>query len=216
MRNGVGVFSIAFALAATVLGFGAGAQPTQISSCQTISDSGSYALVNNLSTSSGDCLVITASFVTINLAGFTISGGGDVNSTGIRAAPNSGTLQGIAVRNGSITNFDTGVHLGGFPPSAGGSIVEGLRVSGTGFLGIDIFSGIVKGNTVSGSYSAAAIGSLASIVTGNNASSNGDSVVFDINGGNTDSGSTVIGNTAMKGNTQGEATIVATCPAKPD
>jgi hypothetical protein len=117
VRNAaVGVFSIAFALGATILAPGVGAQPTQISSCQTISDPGSYALVNNLSTSGGDCLVITASFVTINLAGFTISGGGENGSTGIKAAPTSGTLQGIAVRNGSITNFDTGVHLGGFPP----------------------------------------------------------------------------------------------------
>ena len=77
MRNAVGVFSIVFALGATTLAPSAGTQPTQINSCQTISDPGSYVLVNNLSTSDGDCLDITTSFVTINLAGFTISGGGD-------------------------------------------------------------------------------------------------------------------------------------------
>jgi hypothetical protein len=96
--------------------------------------------------------------------------------------------------------------------SADGSIVEGLRVSGAGgFLGITVTNGIVKGNTATGSYSAAAIAALASVVTSNNAS-NTDSVAFDINESRTDSGSIVIGNTA-EGNTHSLATIVATCPA---
>lgn len=76
---------------------------------------------------------------------------------------------------------------------------------------MDAFNGIVKGNTVTGSYSAAAISALASVVTGNNAS-NTDSVGFDINQSITGSGSTVIGNTA-KGSTRSLATILATCPA---
>jgi hypothetical protein len=200
MRTAVGVFSILLALGATILAPSVGAQPTQINSCQTISDPGSYALVDNLSTGGGDCLDITASFVTINLAGFTISGGGEIGSTGIKAAPTSGTLQGIAVRNGLITNFDTGVDLS----SADGSIAEGLRVPGTGFVGIKVTNGIVKGNTVTGSFSAAAIAVLASVVTGNNAS-NTDSFGFDINRGIRNSGSTVIGNSATKG-------IIVTCP----
>jgi hypothetical protein len=44
-------------------------EPIPIKACQTISQPGSYELANNL-TSSGDCLVIAANFVTIDLAGF--------------------------------------------------------------------------------------------------------------------------------------------------
>ena len=52
-------------------------RPTEIDKCQTISQSGSYKLVNNLTfngPSGSACLSITANFVTIDLAGFTITG----------------------------------------------------------------------------------------------------------------------------------------------
>lgn len=68
------------ALAAIVLAFGAQAQdgregPIEIDKCQTISQPGSYKLVNNLTVSGpsgGTCLPITVSNVTIDLAGFSI------------------------------------------------------------------------------------------------------------------------------------------------
>jgi parallel beta-helix repeat protein len=109
---------------------------TPISACQTISQPGSYVLEKNLSTT-GNCLVITASFVTIDLAGFSISG--TPSGTGILG---QGTLKGIAIRNGSVSNFDNGIDLS----NSSSSIVEGLRV-------IDNYGGILA----SGS----------SIVTGN-------------------------------------------------
>ena len=43
------------------------AGPTQIKSCGTLSEPGSYVVVQNL-TATGDCLVIAADFVTIDLA----------------------------------------------------------------------------------------------------------------------------------------------------
>jgi hypothetical protein len=63
--------------------------------CQTISQPGSYELTDNLTTN-GDCLVITADFVTIDLAGFTITGNSNITAPGtaILAAPSSGHLQG--------------------------------------------------------------------------------------------------------------------------
>jgi hypothetical protein len=154
------VFTIAFALGAISLAPVAGAQaqdagaagPIEIEQCQTISHPGSYKLVNNLTFTghTGACLTIAASSVTIDLAGFTISGpgfpfagGGSAAGTGIEA---SSDTTGIAVRNGSIAGFSGGVALGG-----GGSIVEGLRVFGSGCpctSGIGVASGIVKGNTV--------------------------------------------------------------------
>jgi hypothetical protein len=82
-------------------------EPTPIKACGTIDQPGSYELVNNLTTNS-DCLVITANFVTIDLAGFTISGPGSVgnNATAITA-----NMMGVAVRNGSIAGFNVGVAL---------------------------------------------------------------------------------------------------------
>jgi len=90
MRRLAALFPISLALALLMLVPGAGArEPTQLRKCQTISQPGSYELADNLVAPGGDCLVITADFVTIDLAGFSISAtipGG----TGILAAPSSG------------------------------------------------------------------------------------------------------------------------------
>ena len=78
-------FPIVFALGAIILTGGAIAReegPTEIEKCRTIDKPGSYKLVNNLTgplSGPGDCLEIAADFVTIDLAGFTISGPGGFN-----------------------------------------------------------------------------------------------------------------------------------------
>jgi hypothetical protein len=141
MKRLAALLAIAVAFGAMFLTSAAGArEPTQIKTCRTISQPGSYELVNNL-VATGDCLVITADFVTIDLAGFSIEGGG-FGGVGVLA---SGQLLGIAVRNGSLSDFRVHVDLS----SANGSIVEGLRVFGGPNIGI-IANGIVKGNIVSG------------------------------------------------------------------
>jgi len=198
MRRPSSLFSIAFALGVTILAPAADAQPTKINNCQTISNPGSYVLTDNLS-ANADCLVITADFVTINLAGFTISGGGA--GFGIAASPGSGQrLRGIAVRNGSITNFFFGVDLA----SADGSIVEGLRLSGNS-EGIAAVNAIVKGNTVTG-FDFFGISASASVITGNNASFSNNVSGAD---GFVSGGGTVIGNTAMN---NGNAGFRVFCP----
>src|SRR5215472_3981181 len=131
--------------------------PIEIEKCQTISQPGSYKLVNNLTfkgPSGTACLTITSSGVTLDLAGFTISGPTNIppsiEGTAILA---SGDLRGIAVQNGSVSGFQVGVNLG----SATGSLVEKLRVfdiapiisQTTQPTGI-IASGIVRGNAVFG------------------------------------------------------------------
>ena len=169
--------------------------PTEIKKCQTIDKPGSYKLVNNLTSSNAiaDCLAITADFVTIDLAGFAILG--TRGGTAIRGP--SGT--GITVRNGSIANFQTGVDLS----LANGSIVEGLRVSGFEETGDGIIArGIVKGNTVSGTFHNGI--QATGTVTGNNASGNGFTGIV------VGQGSTVIGNTATD---NGESGISVTCPS---
>jgi hypothetical protein len=138
--------------------------------------------------------VITADFVTIDLGGFSINGG-PASAAAVLA---QGQLQGIVVRNGSISGYLTSVALG----SADGSIVEGLRVRGfqiapgTGLIA----SGIVKGNTVGGFGTGI---SATGTVTGNYAVENGTGIKIG-------QGSTVIGNTATNNTQFG---IVADCPS---
>jgi hypothetical protein len=168
----------------------------EIEKCQTISQPGSYKLVNNLTFTgtTGVCLQITADFVTIDLVGFTITGPG----LAVPGGPNTTAIAsgqdrtGITVRNGSISGFGVGVNLEG-----DGSIVEGLRVfggPGTSSLGIAA-TGIVKGNSVVGIFGApggqgrgiAATG----IITGNYAAG------YRFGGFEIGQGSTVTGNTAL-------------------
>lgn len=193
MRRPAAVFPIVLALGAISVASGAGAReggPIEIATCQTISKPGSYKLVDDLGPNPllppRTCVVITANFVTIDLAGFSITG--PDSEMGILAAPSSSglLLQGIAVRNGSISHFGTGVDLS----SADGSIVEGLRVFGGSLgsgLGI-VASGIVKGNTVTGIRGTGI--SATGTVTRNY--STGNLVGIEIG-----QGSTVIGNTAL-------------------
>jgi parallel beta-helix repeat protein len=213
-------FSIALILGAAILvpEVDAQAAPIPIKECQTISQPGSYVLERNLSglsTIGGDCLVITADFVTIDLAGFTITGGG---RAGI-AAPQGGI--GIAVRNGSINHFAMGVDLS----SAGGSIVEGLRVFGgisTPGFGITA-NGIVKGNSVLSFFGDGI--SATGTVTDNYAAGNRDTGIIatgtvrgnvatdNSEGIHAGVGSTVIGNTATNNRTQGAVGFLADCPS---
>jgi hypothetical protein len=167
------------------------AAPTQITACGTISQPGSYVLAKNLSVSSGNCLVIAANSgsVTIDLAGFTITGTG--TGTGITRA--NGNLAYITVRNGNILGFHSGVDLGDFL----GSVIEGMDVSSAsdvpGGIGISA-NGIVKDNQVSVSGRTDGI-NAAGRVTGNQVSTSSTSTgaamsIFS-------SGSTVIGNNVL-------------------
>jgi hypothetical protein len=208
----VSLFPIAFVLGATIVpGPGAQAAPTAITTCQTISESGSYVLANNISTT-GDCLMITASDVTIDLAGFHIASRG----TAIEASINTNS---IAVRNGSISVSGFGVSLPG-----DGSIVEGLRIASAGLRSEGIVAkGIVRGNTVLGGVFPMQSGIIASgTVTDNYVSGvvqgigiradgtvRGNTAIDNTRGIMVGVGSTVIGNTATNKSVSG---IQASCP----
>jgi hypothetical protein len=166
-RPGV-LFPIALALGATILVPGAVANvPTRITVCQTIDQPGSYVLANNL-TANGDCLVIASPQVTIDLAGFSISGNGQ--GTGIKLVDNApiGLFESLAfaVRNGTITGFNIGVDVAGF-----GSIIEGLRVFQNQSDGIHNVNGIIRGNIVFGNGSAGIVAE--GTITGNYSLRNG-------------------------------------------
>ena len=99
------------------------AAPTLIHACTTISSSGSYVLGSNLY-ASGDCIVVDAPFVSIDMAGFAILGNGD--GAGIRA--DSGAERGgLEVRGGTIADFHTGIGSDA-RVVYGGVIVEQMRL----------------------------------------------------------------------------------------
>jgi hypothetical protein len=196
MRISAALFPVVLAFGAIILAPGADARaPTMIRACGTISQPGSYELANNL-TATGNCLVITADFVTIDLAGFSISGS-PAQGLGISAgAPN---LRGIAIRNGSISGFVAGISL----VSSRGSIVEGLRVFDNFEGGIVGASGIVRNNIVVNTANGTGI-SADGTVTGNYVADGFETGMF------IGAGSTVIGNTVVN---HGDSGIVVTCPA---
>jgi hypothetical protein len=218
MRRPAARFPIALALGAVTVAPWPNAQAQdaregliEIEKCQTISQPGSYKLVNNLTFTgtTGVCLQITADFVTIDLVGFTITGPG----LAVLGAPNTTAIAsghdrtGITVRNGSISGFGIGVNLEG-----DGSIVEGLRVfgaPGTSRLGIAA-TGIVKNNTVvaivTGGGGGGATGiSATGIVTGNYVTGTRATGI------SIGQGSTVIGNTVTD-TFSGDGILVA-CPS---
>jgi hypothetical protein len=73
-------------------------QPIKISKCTKITKPGSYLVTRNL-TAVGDCLVLEARNVTLDLGGW-ITGDGAEDSTGVTGG--SSTTE----RNGTVTNFE--------------------------------------------------------------------------------------------------------------
>ncbi len=92
-----------------VLDFGADARvaaSTPVSSCGTLSPAGNYVLTKNL-TASGDCLVIGAPNVAIDMNGKTITGDG----TGSAITDDGIERDFPIISNGKIRNFETGIDL---------------------------------------------------------------------------------------------------------
>ncbi|HKD55282.1 MAG TPA: hypothetical protein VKB72_13785 [Steroidobacteraceae bacterium] len=183
--------SAAFLLAGTLTTARAADSPergvVEISRCQTIDQPGSYIVVTNLK-ATGDCLVITADNVTVDLNGFTLTGNG--SGTGIKGPPQP--LQGgvaafsTTVRNGQITHFARATDLTGTL----GATVEGVHAvsNGDGIVlavgtvkgcfalfntgkGISLFDGLVSGNIVVGNGTGVTV-TEAAVVTGNEVSGN--------------------------------------------
>jgi parallel beta-helix repeat protein len=104
-----GLTLAAFAALGTLTCVASAGAAEAIKSCGTLSTFGRiYVLAADL-TSCGDCLVVTRDRITIDLAGYTISGSCDGVGAGVT---DSGTaLQGTTVKNGTITGFADGVLL---------------------------------------------------------------------------------------------------------
>ena len=176
-------------LVTVALGFAGGAEaaPSPVSTCGTLAATGSYILTANL-TASGDCLVVKADFVTIDLAGFVISGNGKGSGISTKGNPD-----GVTVRNGVIQNFKRGLDL----RAAASVVVEGVRVFNNSVRGIQVGAdSLVQGNLASGNGDGISVDDN-SLVVGNVASENAQ--------GGLDIGwnSTVTGNTASQNGQDG-------------
>ena len=129
-----GALGAAAALSGSVLGFAATAMAaTGLSGCGAISESGAYRLTANLVTSEASCLRVTASNVSLDLAGRTITCTGS-GFAGSCQAPGPGPtgiavdagLTGITIRGpGVVAGFDNGVSI-----VNSSATITGLTVTG--------------------------------------------------------------------------------------
>lgn len=164
---------------------------TPIFACGTIDTPGSYVVVQNLD-AIGDCLVVAADNVTIDLGGHVLAGDG--TGEGIKVSFAGAFRSNVAVRNGTVTGFGDGVALFGVV-DARVSDVRALSNGGTGIR-------VDKGSTVTG-CTAAENGDngiqteTGSTVTGNTARNNGQAGI------RVNALSTVAGNTAMENGSVG-------------
>jgi hypothetical protein len=155
MRRSRASFAVAFVFAALSNAHWACAQgPQAIDHCQTIDQPGSYVLVKPIGLGGvpvpfplkhDDCLVIANDFVTIDLAGFPITGRGPGAPVGAGIADDGAfPRRAIAVRNGTISGFSSG--LGISFNNAPGAIVEEVRAVGNhvGIAVVGSGGGIVR------------------------------------------------------------------------
>ncbi|HEX4779145.1 MAG TPA: right-handed parallel beta-helix repeat-containing protein [Usitatibacter sp.] len=172
------------------LSLGALAAPKDLKNCVAITEPGSYVLTRNI-TATSDCFVIQADFVTLDLAGFVITGNG--GGAGIAEFLGAGH-QGIVVRNGAVTNFQDAIAL----PHSTAVTVEAVNATGNSFDGIVLGDeATVKNSTVASNGGMGMRLGQRALVTGNNVNANaGSGILVDI-GGN------VAGNTVGRNQASG-------------
>jgi hypothetical protein len=146
---------------------------TPIDVCMTITQPGSYVLRQNLS-ASGTCIRIAADNVTLDLAGFTLSGDG----TGDGIDDNDTFHNNIAVLNGTVTGFGVGVDLS----SVDGAVVSMVRAFANTGNGIAVSRGIVKDSVAIGNGGVGIFSGLDSTITGNKVFDNGGTGINTGNG----------------------------------
>lgn len=207
-----------FASLCVALPLGALAAPKNINGCTAITEPGSYVVARNLA-ATGDCLVIQADFVTVDLDGFVISG----NGTGAGIAEFLATgRRGITVRNGVITGFQGAVVLS----HSSGVTVERINATANAFDAIvagDMASAIR--NTVVGNGGMGLRLGQRALATGNTVNENvGNGILVDIGGnvaGNTVGRNQAAGIVALEGalvannvsRNNGSNGIVVDCPS---
>src|SRR5208282_1145646 len=146
MRYRKSVFVMAFATAVALqAGQSAHAKAIKIASCTPTfiakTAGATYNVVNNL-TATGDCIDVTVPGVTINLAGFTLTGNGSGAGINIKSGKSGAYIAGPGI----IQEFNIGVS-----DSANSALIEDLLIAGNTTGGI-LLSG-VDGSVVDGNPS---------------------------------------------------------------
>lgn len=143
-----------------------------ILNCQTITQPGSYVVARNLS-STGDCIVVASGFVTLDLAGFTISGNGSASSVGIHEAPGTAFpgFRGVVIRNGNVTNFGVGIEFF----VSDGVTVENVNASANANNGLILLNrAVVRSSRFDDNGNNGATVGDGAMITGNTATRNGN------------------------------------------
>jgi len=154
-----------------VIAGGGQAVGTKITSLPyTINNPGFYYLTGNLSTTgTGSAISINVGNVTLDLMGFCLTGPSKASGTGIAIQPGA---NGVEVRNGSLSNFLSGVFGDWADPTASRRLAN-LRVSGCG-TGIEERGdgSIITGCEVTGNATGIVCNSWGGIIEKNTASNN--------------------------------------------
>lgn len=103
---------------------------TAVSACGTLSSSGSYFLTKNL-TATGNCLMLGASNIAIDMKGKRITG----NGTGDGITDGGVNQDDVIIANGTITNFSIGINLS----ASGDAVITKVTSSKNSSDGIHIF-----------------------------------------------------------------------------
>ena len=165
----------------------------------TISEPGSYRLTSDLTVPNSNTggILITASHVTVDLNGFTISGpGGTGTGDGVLS---ESPVTNVTVRNGSVRDMgDVGVRLFGDVSRAedvtavgnGGigiqlgvaGAAEDCVASGNGTIGIVVSRGVALGNIADDNGTDGIVAGAGSVVKNNSISRNDEDGIFTASG----------------------------------
>lgn len=179
---------------------------TDITSCQTIVEPGSYRVTRNLTpvVAGGNCLDVRVNDVTIDLQGHVMTGNG--GGSGV-STPSASLARNIVVRNGTISGFNSGVRIA---ENAEGVRVENMQVLGNGIGIFAASNAIVSGNLVRNNGTGILIrppfgfAGNASLITNNTVIGNKSGINVEVKG------STVAGNVVQR-NLDGDG-LAVTCP----
>jgi hypothetical protein len=177
-----------------------------LSGCTPILAPGSYVLTGNLN-ATGDCLRVNANNVSIDLNGFTITG----NGSGIGITTLDANRRNVAVSNGNITNFESGIEM----RNARDVIIEKIRATNNTRQGIRVGLGgsgipskaIIKDCIAveNGSTDIVTVGVLSNTIAGRVTAASAVTIGCDINYLDADHGIVI--------NNVGETLLVGNCPA---
>jgi hypothetical protein len=170
---------------------------------------GSYRLDGNLSVTASDAIHIQSDDVTLDLAGFSITGPSE--QTLATAISDNGTSHsGVSVRNGHVSSWGNGIDLS----QCTGCSVQQVQIRRVIFSGIQMGkAALVSENIVIGPGSGAQAGNSPDF--GNGISTGNNGLVIDNNVLNFGAGITVLLYSNVKGNNASTNVVgvTATCPS---